>query len=66
MLFLYDCKSTSIAIYSQDEVVTCISGGIMQDVHNLFCTFSDAVGVFEYRNKNDLYISSYIMHVYCY
>ena len=28
MLFLYDCKSTSIAIYSQDEVVMCISGGI--------------------------------------
>ena len=56
VLFLYDCKSTSIAIYSQDEVVTCISGGIMQDLHIYFVHFSDyAVGVFEYQ-KNDLYL----------
>ena len=59
VLFLYDCKSTSIAIYSQDEVVTCISGGTMYIIY--FVHFSDAVGVFEYR-----FISSYIMHVYCY
>ena len=44
-MFLYYCKSTSIAIYSQDEVVTCISGGIMHDLHNL--NFSNyAVGVY--------------------
>ena len=55
VLFLYDCKSTSIAIYSQDEVVTCIGGGmyIINFVH-----FSDyAVEVFEYQKM--IYIFLY-------
>ena len=53
VLFLYDCKSTSIAIYSQDEIVTCISGGIYIIY---FVHFSDyAVGVFDYQ-INDLYL----------
>ena len=50
VLFLYDCKSISIAMYSQDEVVTCISGGIICRIYIIY--FSDyAVGVFE----NDLH-----------
>ena len=40
VLFLYDCKLSSIAMYSQDEVVTCISGGIMSDLHNLFSDYA--------------------------
>ena len=49
VLFLYDCKSTSIVIYSQDEVVTCISGGIYYAGSIYIIHFLDyAVGVFEY------------------
>ena len=35
VLFLYDCKSSSIAMYSQDEVVTCISSGIICRIYNV-------------------------------
>ena len=64
VLFLYDCKSSSIAMYSQDEVVTCISGGIICRIYIIyFVHFSDyAVGVFEYQ-KNDLHV--YLSHYAC-
>ena len=46
------------------ELVTCISGGIMQDLHNLI-QFSDyAVGVLICISEK--FNDSHIMYVYCY
>ena len=48
-------------MYSQDEVVTCISGGIICRIYIIY--FVDyAVGVFEYQ-KNDLHV--YLSHYAC-
>ena len=49
--FMIANRHQYIAMYSQDEVVTCISGGILCRIYIIyFVHFSDyAVGMFEYQ-----------------
>ena len=57
-----------IAMYSQDEIVTCINGGIMQvvlcggimqDLHTLFCSYIFQIMLLECLNIKMIYIYSY-------